>query len=428
MRRTDLLFHAGGECVQQYGGLVRKTVPDEDNGYTFTGSTVGATSNNGDAISTASSSVPVPRIHYEGGVPYLLSEASRTNKLLRSAAFDHATWTKSNASVTANAATGPDGAANADKLIPDTSNATHRVNQDVTGMTAGQTYSFSVYAKIGEYRYLGLRVDETADTANNFQASFDLSDGTLEVSGAGGTSSFDGSYVEDMGDGWYRCVITGQVENSATAVTARVYALNAAATLPGSSAFVGDGSSGIYVWGAQLENSAKAATSYIPTTSATVTRAAETIHAPASFPTQDITVYAKFRERDLGLNYVFHRGSTTTTADPRLRVTGLVTGYTAQWDDGTTQVSKSTATGLVALDDLVELRVAINPTGTVTIGVVANGGAETITTSTASATPGAAFAGDKMYFGNGPSSPGNRPLSSFKVARGVRTMAEMRGL
>ena len=104
--------------------------------------------------------------------------------------------------------------------------------------------------------------------------------GSLWTGGQGPTVEFDltaltGSVVdgsgvtygiEEYGNGWVRCSVTGTcVSSGSTALT--FY-------LDGYGAFTGDGTSGIYIWGAQLEAGAYA-TSYIPTLGASVTRLAD---------------------------------------------------------------------------------------------------------------------------------------------------------
>jgi hypothetical protein len=74
--------------------------------------------------------------------------------------------------------------------------------------------------------------------------------------------------ITPVGNGWYRCSITY------TATAASDLIIFNVANGDGVFSFAGDNTSGIYLWGAQLEAGAFA-TSYIPTTTATVTRAAD---------------------------------------------------------------------------------------------------------------------------------------------------------
>ena len=180
----------------------------------------------------------------------LMVEEQRTNLVLYSQQFDVPTWVKNLSSIAANVAIAPDGTLTASKLIPDTSSSgAHRLQQSVS-TTGAVTFSF--YAKAAGYSHVAVTA-----SANNW-VYFDLSAGTVESSLGTGWSA---ATITPVGNGWYRCSATSS--NSST-----IYyfgAFNATAS-NGNTApnFSGDGYSGIYIWGAQLEAGAFA-TSYIPT-------------------------------------------------------------------------------------------------------------------------------------------------------------------
>jgi hypothetical protein len=69
-----------------------------------------------------------------------------------------------------------------------------------------------------------------------------------------------------VGNGWYRCTVS----RTALASSGAYWQINMA-TADNSINFTGDGYSGVYIWGAQLE-AGSFATSYIPTVASQVTR------------------------------------------------------------------------------------------------------------------------------------------------------------
>jgi hypothetical protein len=105
-------------------------------------------------------------------------------------------------------------------------------------------------------------------------ALFDLSAGSVVVVAGGGTPSPTAT-ITPVKNGWYRCSVLFN-QGTASNRTFRIFVVEDAETTANGSiaSRTGDGTSGIYIWGAQLEAGSKA-TSYIPTTGATATRAAD---------------------------------------------------------------------------------------------------------------------------------------------------------
>jgi len=196
-----------------------------------------------------------------------LIKTATTNLLLRSEEFDNASWTKSNASITANAALAPDGFNTADKLIEDIATNTHLVQPSSSpSWTSGTSYTYSVYAKSAERTFVQLRVT----AGNTFSASFDLTAGVASQLAAGTTAQITG-----LASSWYRISITFTASATATGA-ARIGLMTNATT----SGYTGDGTSGLYIWGAQLEQSSTVG-EYIPTTS-TINSAPRFDHNPTT--------------------------------------------------------------------------------------------------------------------------------------------------
>jgi hypothetical protein len=213
----------------------------------------------------------------------LLVEELRTNLLLRSEEFDNASWTKTRSSITANTIVAPDGTLTGDKLIEDTTASnTHRLSQAVT--VAAIAYTLSFYAKAAERNWI--KVISAALTGVNF----DLAAGTVGIANSGNTG-----VITPVGNGWYRCAVTFTPASGSRDVGIELASGNNVTS------YTGDGYSGIYIWGAQLEAGAFP-TSYIPTVASQVTRSADAASMTganfSSWYRQDEgTIYGDFNAR-----------------------------------------------------------------------------------------------------------------------------------
>ena len=205
----------------------------------------------------------VPRLDYTNSTcPSILVEPQRTNLLLRSQEFSNVIWVKDNTTVTSGFIS-PSGAADAFKLIESATNAEHRIYQ-IVGAIGTVVQSMSFYAKAGERNWVSIRFETGVLAAN-----FNLSTGVVGSVAAGANAS-----IENAGNGWYKCKVSGL---SATLTNIMVINIGDSDTGTAPSySYLGNGTSGVYIWGAQLEQGSYA-TSYIPTTSASVTRNADVI-------------------------------------------------------------------------------------------------------------------------------------------------------
>ena len=206
----------------------------------------------------------VPRIDYTGGgCGKLLLEPQRTNLVTYSEDFSNAAWVKSNSTITANSTTSPDGTTNADKLIPSISNVNHICYQD-SSMTSGVTYTQSIYAKSDAYSFI--QITGSAGVPATYQ-NFNLIDGTL------GTTDGGIATITNYGNGWYRCTYT-LTATTTTAGGRFVIAIVPLSTSGRLAAFAGNGTSGAFIYGAQLE-AGSYSTSYIKSEGAATTRLAD---------------------------------------------------------------------------------------------------------------------------------------------------------
>lgn len=202
----------------------------------------------------------------------LLIEEQRTNLLPYSADLTNAAWVKTGASATGDAVVAPDGTLSADKLIDDTTSGNHGVTRNYGAISPG-AFSVSCYSKSSEYSKIVVYLDNQAGVS--FAYSFDLLAGTATQTKTPHSSwTAVTAAITAVGNGWYRISVSGTTTN--TSLGARFF-LDKGTTYNGFGApadYTGNGTSGIYLWGAQLEAGAFP-TSYIPTVASQVTRSAD---------------------------------------------------------------------------------------------------------------------------------------------------------
>jgi hypothetical protein len=291
---------------------------------TFNRASSGTVTDSAGVIQTAATDVP--RFDHDpttGESLGLLVEEQRTNLLLQSENLG-TTWTPGailafGSGSTLNAATAPDGTSTADLITEDTSTSTHLITQGSLSFTSGSTYTLSCFVKRGTgSRNAAIQV-RAAAFGSSHRVNIDLSTGATSFAGSGVTFGSQ-SYL----NGWWRVFMT------ATA-TATVSSFVDIGTVSGAStlSYTGDGTSGIHLWGADLQ-AASTPSSYIPTTTAAVTRSASLADLISSAIANNIrTLYLEFRSPASGTrgvaslndNTANERASVLTSGtDPRLVV------------------------------------------------------------------------------------------------------------
>ena len=200
-----------------------------------------------------------------------------TNLLLRSEEFDNASWVKNNilafgSGSIANAEVAPDGTTTADKIVESTATTQHFVTQSYLG--TNQTLTFSIYLKAAGRTRVSLQISNNA--TGTASCLFNLSTGTAGTPANGGDFTSTSASISPAGNGWYRCVIT----TTKGAVNSNAFPGVIIANDAGVLIYTGDGTSGIYLWGAQLEQSSSVG-EYVPT-GATINSAPRFDHNPTT--------------------------------------------------------------------------------------------------------------------------------------------------
>jgi hypothetical protein len=201
----------------------------------------------------------VPRLDYSNGsCPSILVEPQRTNLASYSEQFNNAYWTSFESSISANATASPDGNVTADKIIDTTVNTIHA---NFKGFLITTESTLSYFVKSAEYSRVAI-----GNFSDGGEAVFNLSTGTVVST----SSNWKNSTITALANGWFKISATTNGVIGAKAIGVQLV------NNSGALSFAGTGSSGLYIWGAQLE-AGSYATSYIPTTSASVTRNADVI-------------------------------------------------------------------------------------------------------------------------------------------------------
>lgn len=195
----------------------------------------------------------------------LLIEESRKNLYLYSEDFASSYWIKTNVDISPNVSVAPDGTLFADKLIATTADSVHYVYLGMA-VTTGVTYVASFFVKSEELSKCMIQFYGTNGAFTNAFLIYDLTTGTVVGTPAASITRYG---IDAIGAGWYRVWAASTAIETVQGNTSISLVNNAGLTR-----FVGDGISGLYVWGAQLE-AGSFPTSYIPTTSAQATRAAD---------------------------------------------------------------------------------------------------------------------------------------------------------
>ncbi|KAA6438501.1 hypothetical protein FEM33_17595 [Dyadobacter flavalbus] len=216
-----------------------------------------------------------------GSAPELMGaliEPEATNLVPFSQQLDEAGWRKQYATIVATGIKSPDGITNGFKIRESSNTSSHYIVPNPTIATdLGNTYTLSAFFKAAERKWAYFNV-------NGLTIHFDLSTGII----GNKSSVFINSAIERAGNGWLRCSATFIATKSATSTVIGPEISN------GQQSYAGNGSSGILVWGVQLEKS-EVATSYIRTGAGAATRKADIVKLarPSTEGTFDVFIQRK---------------------------------------------------------------------------------------------------------------------------------------
>lgn len=222
-------------------------------------------------LRTAPANAPGFTFNPSTGEPLGLQvEDAATNLVLYSEDLSNAAWTKTNMTIAANSVAAPDGNTTADTM---TMTGAGYATQAIT-TTQGYSITFSAHVKALASNFAYLDVTDGTNTAG---AWFNLSTGAAGTSVAGAsTVTLTRATILSLPNGWYRVSVTVATGTS-TSFTCRMGPAAADNTAPANA-------NSAYAWGMQAEapGTLASATSYIATTSASATRAADVAAMPTT--------------------------------------------------------------------------------------------------------------------------------------------------
>ena len=357
-------------------GKLYSQIPTSGAGdFTVTRATTATRVNSAGLIESVASGIP--RLDYlasDGtvGCPALLVEPAATNTLSGSVSLDTG-WTITADTTVTSGIISPSGSTNA--TLFQATNTASRVRQTAT-LASGSTYTFSCFGKFGALSSgfsLNVFDENAASYGSGVCQAFNLNEGTLGASGTTGAGfTLQSVGMENYGSGWYRCRMT--VLMGYTPTTPRVGFRVGTQISNGRPLSVTSGT--VNAWGAQLETGS-VPTSYIPTTTATVTRNADAIRVSGAVSGsigQTVgTIYCEFayfarpsvQSGPIFLRETSLRGLSIGTAG----VTNI--NFTSRNNAGST--SLAIVTGSVQLNTYYKVAIAYDANGTAAGGSEVSG-------------------------------------------------------
>jgi hypothetical protein len=155
--------------------------------------------------------------------------------------FTDRSWKADSAALVPNAAIAPDETSTAARLVEVARNDRHRIETTVSGATAGEVHTLSLYVKPAEREQIQLEMRD-AKAGKYGSVRFDLDRKAIVAE----TADVSGSGIQELPDGWFRCWAampydTGLATFDFSLISAR------------GPIYQGNGGVGLFIWGVQFE-------------------------------------------------------------------------------------------------------------------------------------------------------------------------------
>lgn len=342
--------------------------------------------------------------------PHLLLEGASSNLFTRSEEFDHADWTKTNATVSSNAITAPDGTLTADRIVA-SSTASTALTKGVVVAATKATMSVFVKQSSGPTTANRFGLHNSTTAQDLIFVDFNYLTGAITYL-AGST----GARAVLLRDGWW------WLEISATSGIISGNTITGYVGFGTNPATSGDA---LYAWGAQLEP-LPFATSYIKRVSSAASRVADSLSFPFLVPPRALTIYARFVESGTvatGVDYGVV--SIGASVNPAMFIANNGASYSLVHVRGS--VLGSTLGAGPAVRHLVELRGVLNEDGSVQLGQSLAGAAEVVAAPSAANARASAWNDTTLMINSrGGGAYGYNAFQAIRIAAGVRSLDYMR--
>ena len=192
----------------------------------------------------------------------LLIEESRANLWTRSEELSTTPWgVIATTTIAIDDISSPSGSITAERIIVGATTQVYGIFNNTVSFVNGTSYSVSFFVKANQVTRVAIYSNNT--TLLPISAIFDLTGSGSIVGTPTGIAS-----IQQLPNGWYRCVVAG------VALSSGITSIRLSPISGTSANYPGNSVDSFYAWGAQLEVGSFA-TSYIPTTTASVVRSAD---------------------------------------------------------------------------------------------------------------------------------------------------------
>jgi hypothetical protein len=270
----------------------------------------------------------VPRLDYlqpDGsiGCPALLVEPSAQNIMIQSQNILLGLPSQAGTTVNSDVIISPDGTQNADLVL--FSGSSYRLRSGIT-IAASTNYASSIFIKNDDFLSSDLLTFNVSDgVVGSMTATINVAAKTATYSGTAGAWTNVSGTIQEYNNGWFRVMVRGTSVNGGGGW----YEIATGA------------SKSCYVWGLQLETGS-VPTSYIPTTTAAITRGAEVVSKTglsSLIGQTEGTIYVEVVLSRINANYIISLGTlddriminfdSSTSVLALIRVGGATANYTA---------------------------------------------------------------------------------------------------